>query len=279
MNDEKSRDASYAPAAGELARATVIHTPDTGLTAERIRLDINGAHVPVYVARLHSGARLPVVLVLPEAFGLHEHIEDIARRFAKEGYLAIAPDLMFRQGDPKAFNDISVLVRDLLLHIPDEQVMQDLDACIEWAGRNGGDTSRVAATGFCWGGRWVWLYAARRKLACAVAWYGVLDGIASGLFPDNPKLFPSHPIDLTGELQTQVLGLYGANDEAISIESIQQMSRKLASGNASARESHMEVYASVGHAFFADYRESYAADAAQDAWARCLAWFRDHGLK
>ena len=266
----------YAPAAGHQLAATTIRTDADQLDDALVTVSANGRSVPVYWARPREGASLPVVLVLSEAFGLHAHIADVTRRFAKEGYLAIAPDLMVRQGDPMSFEDIGSLVKDLLLKIPDEQVLADLDACVSWASEQGGDVRRLAATGFCWGGRWTWLYAAHRTLSCAVAWYGIVDGKASGLFPDDPLRFPRHPIDVVGELKAPVLGLYGARDEAIGLDTVADMTEALRHGSDAAVASSVHVYEDAGHAFFADYRESYRPAAAQDAWRRCLAWIHGH---
>ncbi len=264
----------YAPAAGRGDPATAIHTTSTGLDVRRSAIAAGDRDIPAYAAWPEGSPDRPVVLVLSEAFGLHEHIADIARRFAHEGYFAVAPDLMVRQGDPQSFADVATLVEDLLLKIPDAQVMADLDATVAWAATQGADTSRVAVTGYCWGGRWTWLYAAHRRLAAAVAWYGILDG--DGTFPDDPDRFPRHPIDVaSADLKTPVLGLHGGRDEAIPVTTVQEMKRRLADGSPTAVASEIVLYPEAGHAFFADYRENYDPRAASDAWSRCLRWIGD----
>lgn len=267
--DEKS---DYAPAASPQLD-NVVRTNMEGIDARRTTLRSGDIDMPVYGAWPSDGPKgKPVVLVLSEAFGLHEHIADICRRFAKQGYCAIAPELMIRQGDPMSFTDIGALVNDLLVKIPDDQVMADIDICVEWAEKLGADSHRMAVTGYCWGGRWTWLYAAHRKLNAAVAWYGILDGRNSGLFPDNPALFPTHPLDIADSLKAPVLGLYGGRDEAIPLASVKEMEKRLETGSEEARKSEFHIYPEAGHAFFADYRDSYMADVAKDAWSRCLAW-------
>ena len=271
-----TKELDYAPAAGQALAPTTLHTSSDGLDTSLQTISALGRDVPLYWARPQGGRNLPVVLVISEAFGLHAHIADVARRFAHEGYLAIAPDLMWRQGDPMSFSDAGSLVKNLLLKIPDQQVMADLDACVVWAATAGGDIDRLAAAGFCWGGRWAWLYAAHRPFRCAVSWYGILDGRASGPFPDDPTLFPTHPVDIAESMQTPVLGLYGAEDESIGLDTVERMRSALKTGGEAARASTIQVYENAGHAFFADYRDSYHAPSAADAWLRCLGWMRDH---
>lgn len=273
MSSDSNEALTYSTAAGPVARGA-IRTTATGLETLRTNIPSRGFDMPVYGAWPKGGSDLPVVLVISEAFGLHEHIEDITRRFAHQGYLAVAPDLMKRQGDPLAFDDVGALVRDLLIKIPDDQVVGDLDACLDWTASLGGDMDRIVATGFCWGGRWTWLYAVHRALAGAVVWYGIVDGRSSGPFPDNPKLFPTHPVDTAADLKTPVLGLYGGQDGAIPLATVDLMRARLAEGGEAARQSDIHVYPDAGHAFFADYRESYQPEAAQDGWRRCLAWFQ-----
>lgn len=265
---------NYAPAAGSVLADTVIFTGSEGIETGFSRLAASDGALPVYWAKPEGQRSLPVIVVLSEAFGLHAHIADIARRFAMEGYLAIAPNLMARQGDPMAFDDVGSLVKDLLLHIPDAQVMRDIDACVDWAIETGGVADRIGVTGFCWGGRWAWLYAAHRQLACAMPWYGILDGKSSGIFPDDPERFPTHPVDIAKSLKTPVMGFYGGLDSAISMDSVELMRHRLAAGNSTSKAAEIMVYPNAGHAFFADYRDSYEPGAAADAWERCLAFLR-----
>lgn len=179
---------------------------------------------------------------------------------------------MQRQGDPLRYTDASLLAQELLLKIPDAQVMSDLDHCALWAGSAGGDTTRLCVSGFGWGGRWAWLYAAHRPVRCAIAWYGIIDGEASGFFPNNPKLFPRHPLDVAPSLQAPMLGLYGARDESIPVSSVLTMQEVLAGGGLKAQLSEIFIYDDAGQGFFADYLESYRECQAVDAWERSIAW-------
>lgn len=257
---------------------TARHSTDsTNLDTARIVVEVNGFDVPAYTARPQGGRNLPILLVLSEAFGLHPYIEDVTRRFAKQGYLAVAPDLMARQGDPSSFDDIDKLVTDLLQRIPDEQALADVDAVLNWAKANGGDPARVGVNGFSWGARWTWLYAARTKLSAAIAWYGVIDDTPSGLYPDR-TLAPRHPIDIVGELKTPVLGLYAALDAVIPVSEVDDMKKKLAERPDGAPEVEFVVYPDAVHGFFADYRADYHPTSAADAWQRALAWLHEHGV-
>ena len=245
-----------------------ITTDTEGLDAGTVHLTIDGQVVPVYRAQPKDVRKLPVVLVVSEIFGVHQHIADIARRFAKQGYLALAPDLFVRQGDPTTYESIPELMKSIIAKVPDTQVMRDLDACVAWAGEHGGDTSRLAVTGFCWGGRITWMYAAHNpKLKAGVAWYG-------RLVQDKTALQPQHPVDVAPELKVPVLGLYGGRDAGIPLDSVERMKSALARGKSG---SEIVVYADAGHGFHADYRPSYVEADAKDGWKRCLDWFRRHG--
>lgn len=276
MSNTEARD-EFAHAAGPFAETTVIRTPTDGLETERRSIPAGTGQMTVYVARPAGKENLPVVVVVSEAFGLHAHIQDIARRFAREGYLAVAPDLMARQGDPQSYREVDTLVTDLLQRIPDEQVMTDLDAAIGWAIGNGGDPTRIGITGYCWGGRWVWLYAAHATITAAVAWYGIIDGRRSGAYPDQ-QLFPRHPIDIANDLRTPILALHGGQDDAIPLDTIDAMKTAIAERPQNAVDAEVVVYPEAGHAFFADYRETYHRASAQDAWKRALSWLHDHGM-
>jgi len=261
-----------AKAAGRGPEETAIHTSTVGLIDGSIGISAGDRDIPGYFARPDGAADLPVVIVLSEAFGLHEHIRDITRRFAHEGYFAVAPDLMVRQGDPASFDDIGELVHKLLLEIPDRQVMADIDATVAWAATQQANVNQLAVTGFCWGGRWTWLYAAHRACSAAVAWYGFVDGVASGVFPAGTSKFPAQPIDLVKDLRTAVLGFQGGRDEAIAMSTIKSMQNALKDGSASAQGSEFIVYPEAHRAFFADYRDTYDAVAGPDAWRHCLNW-------
>lgn len=261
----------FAAAVLPVTAQTVIKTGTTGLSVGETFIPVGDFKMPAYVARPNGNAKVPVVLVISEIFGVHEHIADVARRFALQGYMAIAPELFVRQGDAGSYGEVAKLIAEVVSKVPDAQVMRDLDAAVEWAGSQGGDTSRLGVTGFCWGGRITWLYAAHQpKVKAGVAWYGRLVGAAS-------PLQPQHPVDLAGKLQAPVLGLYGGQDTGIPMDTVERMKTALAEGSAAAKRSSFHVYADAPHAFHADYRPSYRKEAADDGWKRCLAWFKSQG--
>ena len=260
-----------AAAAGPVVAQTAIKTPTTGLTVGEETIDVAGFKMPVYRAAPTGVRNAPVVLVISAIFGVPEYIADVANRFARAGYFAVAPELFARAGDPGSYGEIAKLIAEIIMKTPDGQVMGDLDACLNWAQGQGADSSRAAVTGFCWGGRITWLYAAHQpKVKAGVAWYGRLVGAA------NPA-WPSHPIDLAGRLNAPVLGLYGGKDDGIPLESVERMKAALQQGSAAARRSEFVVYPDAPHAFHADYRPTYRKEAAEDGWKRCLAWFKAHG--
>ena len=251
--------------------ASAITTPSEGLEAGVVTIDSNGFAMPAYRARPAGGERLPIILVVSEIFGVHEHIADVARRFARLGYLAIAPELFVRQGDAKASADIDTLFATIISKVPDAQVASDLDAAVAWAAKQGGDTARLAVTGFCWGGRQTWLYSAHNPAVRAgVAWYGRLTGVTN-------ERQTAHPVERAAELKAPVLGLYGGADTGIPLDTVEAMRLALASGSEAAKRSEIVVYPEAKHAFFADYRPSYDPASAADGWQRCLAWLRAHG--
>ena len=266
----------YAASVMPIAAQTAIKTSSDGLRTGQISFEVNGFKVPAFYAAPAGKTNLPVVLVVQEIFGVHEYIADTARRFAKAGYLAIAPDLYARQGDASKYTEISKLMAEVVSKVPDAQVMTDLDGAVRWAGANGGNTKKVGITGFCWGGRVTWLYAAHNPAVKAgVAWYGRLAGDAS-------PLAPRHPVDVAGQLHGPVLGLYGGADTGIPLDTVERMKTALqqagAKGNRAAAASSFVVYPDAPHAFHADYRPSYREAAARDGWKRMLAWFRQHGV-
>jgi carboxymethylenebutenolidase len=188
---------------------------------------------------------------------------------AKQGYLALAPELFVRQGDPSKIGDIATLMKDIISKTPDAQVMGDLDACVAWAANNGGNVDKLGITGFCWGGRVTWMYSAHNpKIKAGVAWYGRLQG-------DSTANTPKHPVDIAPALTVPVLGLYGARDTGIPLDTVEKMKAALAKGSS---KSEFVVYPDAGHAFHADYRPSYNEKDAKDGWTRALAWFRQHGV-
>ena len=263
--------AGYAAAAAPVMAQTAVSTPADGLTAGEVHFAVNGFDVRAYRAAPQGKTGLPVVLVISEIFGVHEYIADVCRRLAHEGYLAVAPDLFARQGDPRAYSEVAKLMSELVSKVPDAQVMADLDGAVQWAGAHGGDLQRVGITGFCWGGRITWLYAAHGPVKAGVAWYGRLVGQASAL---NPK----HPVDLAPILKAPVLGLYGEKDAGIPLDTIDKMKSALSEGSAAAKASRFVVYPDAPHAFHADYRPSFRKEAAQDGWKRTLAWFKANGV-
>ncbi len=260
----------FAAAVSPVSADTVIRTGAEGLTAGEVKIPVADGEIPAYRAMPAKDGKFPVVLVVQEIFGVHEHIKDVCRRFAKEGYLAIAPELYARQGDASKYTDWKQLYGEIVMKVPDAQVMSDLDAAVAWAGKSGaGDTSRVGITGFCWGGRIVWLYSAHSStLKAGVAWYGRLSGEAT-------PLQPKYPLDLVADLKAPVLGLYGGQDQGIPLADVEKMRAALA---AAKNPSEIIVYPDAGHAFNADYRPSYNAEAAKDGWRRCLEWFRKYGV-
>ncbi len=261
---------SVAPVGDLLAQ--VVKTDSTGLTAGDVSIPVGGTQLPAYRAMPAGKRNLPTILVIQEIFGVHEYIKDVCRRFAKAGYLAIAPELYFRQGDPTRVTAIPELMRDIVAKVPDAQVMSDLDATLAWAAGQGGSASRVGITGFCWGGRITWLYSAHNpRVKAGVAWYGRLVGQAS-------TLTPSHPVDIAANLHGPVLGLYGGEDTGIPVTTINDMKARLEKGNPAARGSTFVLYPRAPHAFHADYRPSYRKEAAADGWQRAVSWFRQHGV-
>ena len=253
--------------------AQTVHTDFNGLTAGEVTVPVGDFKMPAYRAQPEGKTKLPVVIVISEIFGVHEYIADICRRFAKLGYLAIAPELFVRQGDPRAYGTVQETVANVVSKVPDSQVAGDIDATIAWATENGGDAARIGKTGFCWGGRQVWLAAERNPgIKAAVAWYGPLKG--------NPNpLQPVSPVDKVDELKAPVLGLYGAKDTVITEDVRDTMKVALEkSTNPKAHASRIIVYPNSGHAFHADYRPSYVKADAEDGWKKCLAWFKDHGV-
>ena len=266
----------FAAAVVPVQAQTAIATDSAGLVAGEVSIPMDKGAMPAYCAAPSGRHPAPIVLVVQEIFGVHEYIKDVCRRFAKLGYLALAPELFARQGDPSKIEDIPTLMREIVSKVPDAQVMGDQDACVSWARDHGGDAERLGITGFCWGGRITWLYAAHNvELKAAVAWYGRLVG-------ESSAMRPSQPTDVAGRIHAPVLGLYGGADTGIPHETIERMKKALAGGpqkatTAGARSSFVE-YSDAPHAFHADYRPSYRKEPAEDGWRRCVQWLRDNGV-
>jgi carboxymethylenebutenolidase len=249
--------------------AQTLKTDTAGLQAGPVTIAVGDFQMPAYRAAPAGRKDLPVVLVASEIFGVHEHIADVCRRLGHAGYLAIAPELFARHGNAGAYTDTSRLISEVVSQASDTQVQGDLDAAVAWAAAHGGDTARLAITGFCWGGRATWSYAAHNpRLRTAAAWYGPV--------ARNYHAGDSSIIERAAVIKAPVLGLYGAADGGIPVETLARLEAALkAAGNTSCE---FVVYPDTPHAFFADYRPSYRRAAAEDAWTRLLAWFKRHGV-
>jgi carboxymethylenebutenolidase len=259
--------AGFAAAVRPVAAATITTATD-GLIAGAVQIPVAGGELPAYRAMPTSGGSFPIVLVVQEIFGVHEYIQDVCRRLAQLGYLAIAPELFARQGDVSQLTDIQQ-IREVVAKVPDTQVLSDLDATALWASKSGGDVDRLGITGFCWGGRIVWLYAAHSpQLKAGVAWYGRLVGDA------NPRQ-PLFPLDVAPLLQAPVLGLYGGADDGIPVSTVEQMREAIA---ATDNPSQIVVYPEAPHGFHADYRPNYREEAARDGWSRLQQWFEQQSV-
>ncbi|MEW6270047.1 MAG: dienelactone hydrolase family protein [Thermodesulfobacteriota bacterium] len=260
----------FAAAVSPVVGQATITTEADGLVAGEVKIPAAGGELPAYRAVRAGEDRRPVVLVVQEIFGVHEHIKDVCRRLAKAGYFAVAPELFARQGDVSRMTDVQQIVSTVVAKVPDAQVMQDLDATAAWSDGTGrADAAKLGITGFCWGGRIVWLYAAHSaRLRAGVAWYGRLAS------PSDP-LHPRQPVDVAAELEAPVLGLYGGADTGIPLADVEAMRRALA---AAGGKSEIVVYDDAPHGFFADYRPSYRANDAADGWKRMLDWFARFGV-
>ena len=260
----------FTLAAGPIMAQTVITTSTEGLVAGEVKIPVADGSIPAYRAAPAGKTNLGTVLVVQEIFGVHEHMKDVCRRLAKLGYLAIAPELYARQGDPSKYTENTKLFAEIVNKVPDAQVMSDLDATAKWAATNGGDPKHLAITGFCWGGRIVWLYSAHNpNLKAGVAWYGRMVG-------DKDPMKPAHPVDLTEKMSAPVLGLYGGEDAGIPVATIDTMKAALEKGSAAAKASTFIVYPKAPHAFHADYRPSYRETEAKDGWNQMQAWFKKY---
>lgn len=261
---------SFALAVQPALGQSVIQTSSDGLIAGDITLTApDGLALKAYRAQPVGPGPFPTVLVVQEIFGVHEYIRDVCRRLARQGYQAIAPKLYQRQGDPAGIENVPDILAKIVSKVSDAQVMGDLDTAAAWAAAHGGDASRLGITGFCWGGRITWLYAAHnQRLKAGVAWYGRLTGASS-------PLTPAHPIDVVGQITAPVLGLYGAKDQGIPVSDVERMRADLARAG---KRAELVLYPEAGHAFHADYRPSYRAAEAADGWGRLVAWFRANGM-
>ena len=263
-----SLGAGFALSVQPVMAQTAIKTDDVGLLAGEVKVPVKDGEMVAYRALPKGAVKAPVILVVSEIFGVHEHIQDVCRRLAKLGYCAIAPELFARQGDPRQYSSIPDILAKITSKTPDAQVMSDLDATVAWAASKGANTDRLAITGFCWGGRITWLYCAHNpQVKAGVAWYGRLVG-------DVNEFTPRHPINIAADLKAPVLGLYGGLDTGIPLETVEKMEMALKEGSKAARLSQIHVYDNAPHAFHADYRPSFTKDAAEDGWKRMQAWFK-----
>ena len=262
-------------AASEPVMAAAIETDFTGIKAGEQMIPVGSFQMPAYVSRPEKAkGSLPIVIIASEIFGVHEYIADVTRRFAKLGYLAIAPEFFTRAGDPNTYGTIAEIQKNIVAPTGDTQVLNDLQAALVWAGKNGGNLKKVGVTGFCWGGRITWLSATLPQVKAGVAWYGRVIG-------EKTEGNPRHPVDIAADLKAPVLGLYGGADTGISLESVEQMREalaKAASKNPAAKASRFEIYPDAPHAFHADYRATYREGPAKDGWEKCLTWFKQNGV-
>jgi carboxymethylenebutenolidase len=249
--------------------AETITTDANGLTVGEVKIPVKDGTIPGYRAMPDTGGPFPTILVVQEVFGVHEHIKDICRRLAKVGYFAVAPALYAREGDVAGMSDTKQIMQ-VVAKVPEPQVALDLDATAAWAKSTGkADTSKLGITGFCWGGRQVWLYAAHNPdVKAGVSWYGVLQRPKTAMTPDNP-------IDLVNRINAPILGLYGGADPGIPVTQIDALRAAL---KAAGKPSEIVVYSDTPHGFNADYRPSYRPQQAKDGWKRMLAWFKQHGV-
>jgi carboxymethylenebutenolidase len=249
--------------------ASTITTDATGLETGEVKIPVADGEIPAYFAKPAKGTKLKTVIVIQEIFGIHEWIKDICRRFAKEGYFAVAPYLYSRQGDALAYTDIQKLVSEIVMKVDDNVVLTDLDSTAKWAAGNGGDPAKVGVTGFCWGGRMTWLYTAHNpNVKAGVAWYGQL-------VRKEGNTQPKHPTEVAGQLKGRVLGLYGELDKGIPLTQVEAMREAI---KVAGDKSEIIVYPGADHGFLADYRPTYNEAAAKDGWGKCLAWFKSHGV-
>jgi carboxymethylenebutenolidase len=250
--------------------AQAITTDTQGLVAGEVSIPTADGKVPAYHARPAKAGKHPVVLVVQEIFGVHEHIMDVVRRYAKLGYYAIAPELFARQGDVSKMTDIGAILSQVVSKVPDAQVCADLDAAVAFAKASGhANAERVGLVGFCYGGRIAWVYASHNpKLKAAVAYYGLLEGMKSDIKPKDP-------VDLAADLKVPVLGLYAALDNYIKPAAVEKMTASL---RGSGSGSEIVVFPNVDHGFNADYRPTYDKVAATYAAKLAHNWLKDHGV-
>lgn len=261
-------------AAASPVLAQAITTPGDGLEEGRVFVDVGDDDMFAYRAYPKAKKNAPVILVVPEIFGVHAYLEDVCRRFAQAGFYALAPEIFFRHSEPGQYATVAAILENVIAKMDDQQVMADLDKCVEFAGSEGADVKKLAITGFCWGGRITWLYAAHQPAVKAgVAWYGRLVGAKT-------ELTPAHPVDVASKLKAPVLGLYGSEDSSIPLDTVEQMRKALAAAdnNPFAKASSITVFDKAQHGFHADYRPTYNSNAAKQAYNQALEFLRGKNL-
>jgi carboxymethylenebutenolidase len=251
------------------AEAAPIHTDSVGLAVGEVKIPVSDGTLPAYFARPLTATKAPVVIVIEEIFGVHEYIKDVCRRLAKQGYLAVAPELYARLADLSTMTDGNEIIAKVISKAPDATVLSDLAASVDWALGHHGDADRVATLGFCRGGRDVWLFAEHDpRLTAAVAFYGPVAGPTSAIQPRTP-------LDLAAGLRCPLLGLYGGRDPSIKAEDVYAAQAK---ARAAGHTVEIIYYPDAGHGFHADYRPSYNRADAEAAWAQALAWLRTYDV-
>ncbi len=256
--------AGFAAASSSVA-GEVITTDTKNIIATDGKILSGDFPLPIYEARPSASGKYPIVIIIPEIFGMHEHIKDVTRRFAKEGFLSITFEPYAREGGVLNLPDIQA-VRKVVDNVPDKRVMNDLDALVAYAKQHpAARADRVGVTGFCRGGMYTLLYAAHNhERKAAVAWYGQIR-------PEKKEgIRTAGPLDVTSQIACPILGLYGAEDAGIPADDVREMEAAL---KRAGKTTEFMLYLGSPHAFFADYRPSYRREAAQDAWKRCIAWF------
>lgn len=259
--------AGFAMAAESVA-GEVITTPSDGIIVTNGTVPAQNFQIPIYTARPAISGKYPIVIVIPEIFGMHEHIRDVTRRFAREGFLSITFEPYAREGGVLHLPDIES-VRKVVDPVPDSRVMEDLDVVRAYAMKHpAGKADRIGVTGFCRGGMYALLFAAyNHGINAAVAWYGQLRP------PKTPGVRSFGPIEVAEKINCPVLGLYGDADMGIPAADVKEMAAAL---KAAGKTAEFVLFPGAPHAFHADYRPSYRPEAARDAWDRCLAWFEKY---
>mgnify|MGYP006143918031 FL=1 len=255
--------------ASEPLFAQAIKTDTQGITAGEVKVPVKDGQIPAYRAMPAKGGNFPVILVIQEIFGVHEYIQDICRRLAKQGYYAIAPAMFSREADVSNMS-LDAILKEVVPVVPDAQVMTDIDSTVAFAKASGkANTARLGIVGYCWGGRTVWLYANHNPAVKAgVSYYGLLAGLKG---PNKP----ADPVDVAANLKVPVLGLYAGEDSFVPDEVVDKMRNELGKGNSA---SEIVVFPAVNHGFHADYRPTYDRRAATYAWKLTLDWFRERGV-